>query len=172
MSPKLLPKYPGFFWAWIWTCRLWRVLDSLDLKVAITQRGHAKKSEDLPLLLGGGFASQLLSLWQQIDPRNRTHRTHGTHGPRKNLSIDHSSVSQLTERGPLGFGPIQFLIDTVLPEIWQYLTTKLECLQKLLVQKKPPIPFYMIPTITGVSSINSRLGFITTVCVYIHIKYL
>ena len=26
------------------------------------------------------------------------------HGPRKNLSIDHSSIA--TERGPLGFGPI------------------------------------------------------------------
>ena len=33
------------------------------------------------------------------------------HGPRKNLSIFHSSVSQLTERGLLGFGPIQFLMD-------------------------------------------------------------
>ena len=46
-----------------------------------------------------------------LHPRNRTNgRTYEFHGPRKNLS-SHSSIATYSYRGPLGFGPIQFLME-------------------------------------------------------------
>ena len=44
-----------------------------------------------------------------------SNRTHFSRTPKKNLSIKNRSISQLTERGPLVFGPIQFLMDPSSP---------------------------------------------------------
>ena len=73
-----------------------------------------------PFLLGFGLfsgASCYVSfregfLWQK-NRSNRTHRTHGTHGPGgQKPEYQKSRVRMIaTERGPLGFGPIQLPCD-------------------------------------------------------------
>ncbi len=48
-------------------------------------------------------------LRESSSPRNRTHRTHVSRTPKKPEYL--IARSQLSERGPLGFGPIHKLID-------------------------------------------------------------
>ena len=47
-----------------------------------------------------------------LSKKSPTHRTHERTDPEKNLGIDHNSIATYLVRGLLGFGPIQFLMDT------------------------------------------------------------
>ena len=58
------------------------------------------------------FSQLLGSRWGSIwkFPRNRTRRTHVSRTPKPGYLI---ARSHFTERGPLGFGPIQFLMENI-----------------------------------------------------------